>query len=75
MTQCIYFDNCPANLDVDSRLEKPMSVIEYYHRTYCHGNPSNCARFKVRESVGKEELPSDLLPYQQERAEQIINNN
>lgn len=71
MTQCKYYVDCPANCSV----ERPMSVIEYFHRTYCQGNPSKCARFKVKEKAGKDSLPDDLLPNNFERANKIIDNN
>ncbi len=73
MTQCKYFEDCPANCNSD--IGKPMGIIEDYRRTYCKGEPSKCARRKLIEEVDKESLPYDLYPYQHERAEQIINNN
>ena len=75
MAECKYFDNCPANTKVKGNLNKPMSIIKHYQENYCLENPAYCARRKVIGEVGKEALPSDLLPYQHEQAEQIINNN
>jgi len=75
MTKCKYFDNCPANFEVESNLNKPMSVLESYQVNYCKEDPLVCARYKVMEEVGKELLPTDLQPHHHEQAEQIINNN
>jgi hypothetical protein len=74
MTQCKYFKDCPVNCSTDGNFNRPMSIIHYYHRTYCHGAPYTCARYKVRGTGGRDKVPSDLLPYQHERANQIINN-
>lgn len=50
---CIFFkdkmDDMPQNAEV-------------YKKMYCIGNNLNCARYMVAKRLGKENIPSTLLP-------------
>ena len=74
MTQCKYFQNCPVNFETNQTFEKPMSINEYFLHKFCEDKASDCARFQVKEEIGEKNVPEDLLPYEHERAEKIINN-
>jgi hypothetical protein len=52
--------------------DKPgMTVI--YKKKYCLGTEkNNCARYHVRNAIGKEKVPPDLYPNQIERANKLI---
>jgi hypothetical protein len=74
LTECKYFKNCLA-FSSDVHLEKPMGVIESYHKRYCKKNPTNCARFMIIEKLGSKYVSDGLLPTEKDKAFQIINNN
>ena len=79
MTECKFLKYCPLNEECsencECNIERPMSVIQHFRRKYCHLNPEGCARHKVRKELGESYLPPDLLPFDMERAEEIIENN
>lgn len=69
MKKCVYLDGCKFfsminNMDED--------VAEFYMKTYCYAGTAECARKKVRESVGKEFVPEGLYPNELRCAEGII---
>jgi hypothetical protein len=39
---------------------------------YCEGEKSQCARYMVASSIGKENIPMDLYPIMMDRANKII---
>jgi len=41
-------------------------------KNYCQGDNSNCARYMVFKSLGREAVPIDLYPNQVTRAKTII---
>lgn len=63
LNNCIFFNDKMADMPSTSNVFKMM---------YCNDNYSACARFHVRNKVGREQVPADLFPNQHERAECII---
>lgn len=39
---------------------------------YCLGDSAQCARHKVSKAIGRDKVPVDLFPNQNDRAEMII---
>lgn len=74
MKACKYFDIC-LGFNTEINLNRPMSIIKYYHRKYCENKPTKCARYIVMEELDKSYLPDDLLPYEMDKAKKLINNN
>lgn len=85
MDQCPYIYQCPFNRPVSTETES--LVKEYLHtpgvltseqfstahiRKYCQGNYKECARFKIANRLGPENIPKNLLPQQLEKAERIL---
>lgn len=60
---CIFFNDRMANMPSTSNVFKMM---------YCNDNFVKCARHMVREDAGKEAVPEDLFPNQQDRAKEIL---
>ena len=60
---CIFFN--------DKMAERPATAAVYKKR-FCEGDNTNCARHMVFIAKGKGNVPSDLYPNQQERAQQLI---
>ena len=70
MNECEYLEGCPFFND---KMKGMTSLSNIYKRQYCTGGEkSDCARYMVREKMGKEHVPVDLYPNQKERAEMII---
>lgn len=86
MDKCPYIYRCPFK---DSLLAQNTDLIKEYLNTpgvltteqfsqahmrrYCRGDYTECARFKVVDSLGVDNLPKNLLPHEIERAEKILN--
>jgi hypothetical protein len=69
MANCVYLDDCPFFNDKMANM--PM-ITQAYKQKYCHGDCSNCARYMVLCALGRQFVPVDLFPNQQDRAEYII---
>lgn len=51
-------------------LEKFITIM--IKRKLCRGDNTGCARYMVSKAVGKEHVPTNLIPNQVDRAEEII---
>jgi hypothetical protein len=61
---CPYFESETMDgLDLTAKLRQ---------EEYCLDNPGKCARFKVYKVLGMENVPKDLLPFEVDRAKEII---
>ncbi len=69
MAKCVYLEPCP--FFNDKMAEQP-ATAELYKQRYCLGQQTECARYLVREMLGKECVPADLLPNSLRRAEDLI---
>jgi hypothetical protein len=69
MAECECLPKCPFFHD---KMESMPSVAGMMKKKYCQGDNSTCARFMVFEAKGRDFVPADLYPSQQERAKQII---
>lgn len=48
------------------------STVTMVRQRYCDWNRNACARYFVSTAIGRDFVPPDMLPYQQDRARQII---
>jgi len=60
---CIFFNDKMADMPV---------MADIYKDRYCRGAKSECARYLVFSTIGRENVPIDLYPNQRERAEAIV---
>lgn len=60
---CIFFNDMMANMPSTSNVFKLI---------YCEDNYGGCARYLVRNELGKEGVPTDLFPNQGDRVHGII---
>ncbi len=60
---CAFFNDRMANTPATAGIFK---------QGYCRGEFSTCARFMVFKAIGREKVPIDLFPNQQERARTLI---
>lgn len=62
---CIFFND---QMPVESEMGAT------YKKQYCLGDSSNCARYMVATSVGREKVPGNLYPDMKIEAKLIIRN-
>jgi hypothetical protein len=60
---CIFFNDKMANMP---------SMAKMYKERYCIEDHMSCARFQVFEAIGRENVPKDLYPNEQDRVALII---
>ncbi|HHU33322.1 MAG TPA: hypothetical protein GXZ50_11775 [Clostridia bacterium] len=70
MANCPSLAGCPFYND--KMTDKP-ALANLYKRNYCEKNYTDCARWKVASALGKQAVPSDLFPNQNDRVEKIKN--
>ena len=68
---CKYLAACPFFNDKMATI--PLAA-DLYKSHYCRDVFSECARYMVRETCGKEGTPGDLYPNEIERAQEILRN-
>jgi hypothetical protein len=70
MAKCECLPGCPF---FNGQMAQSLSAIaELMKKRYCLGDPNRCARFMVKERLGKPHVPKDLIPNQVWRAHKII---
>ena len=60
---CIFFNDKMAGMP---------GMTELYKTSYCLGDNSKCARYRVFKALGKGKVPADLYPNDHDKAERII---
>lgn len=60
----------------DSEIMKEIGTMAKMRQDeYCKSDYSKCARYMVYEALGRENVPRDLLPFQVQRAKELIEKN
>jgi len=72
MPICELIDSC-AFYNRELRISSERQ--EAYIKRFCKFDQSQCARFKVYKTLGKEKIPSGMLPNQFEMASGLIRAN
>lgn len=72
MTDCACLEKCPFFND---QMADMPAIAELQKSRYCLGDWSSCARHMVFEKLGRESVPSDLFPTQQDRAITILDGS
>ncbi len=67
--ECIRLKGCPFFND---QLSDMPAVADLLKKQYCKGNFENCARYIVAKEIGKENVPKDLWPNQDDRLKDIL---
>ncbi len=71
MANCESIAVCPFFND---KLPKMPNLSEMLKVVYCKGRYSECARYRVRQSLGPGKVPSDLFPNEDIRATNLISS-
>jgi hypothetical protein len=61
--KCIFFNDKMANMP---------AMADIYKQRYCGTDSSLCARYRVFEVLGRENVPADLYPNDAEGATRIL---
>jgi len=70
MADCEIISAC---LFFNDKMKDQPGQAELFKRRYCKGGEKdNCARYMVRNALGKEKVPTDLFPNQVEKAKALI---
>ncbi len=69
MAECELLKGC---LFFNDKMAPDKGVGSIYKTTYCLGDSSQCARFRVAKALGREKVPTNLYPNMHERAESLI---
>ncbi|HHW28039.1 MAG TPA: hypothetical protein GXX21_00580 [Syntrophomonadaceae bacterium] len=70
--ECENLKKCPFYND---KMDIESGLGQLYKRRYCEGDKTQCARYKVFQTLGREFVPVDLYPNMHERAKKIIEQN
>jgi len=72
MLECECLPGCPFFND---KLKDMPAIAQIYKKKYCMGGEKHsCARYIVRNALGKDNVPIDLYPNQIERANALISS-
>jgi hypothetical protein len=69
MVDCEVLPTCPF---FNETLPKMPAMTSYLKSTYCRLDFQKCARYMVRQAMGKEKVPANLFPDEIDRAKRII---
>jgi hypothetical protein len=69
MNQCECLAGCPFFHD---KMENMPAMADIFKKRYCLGDSLTCARHRVFEARGREFVPMDLFPNDNEYAETIL---
>lgn len=69
MSNCEFLPGCPF---FNNKMKGMDSVKELMKKRYCMGEFSKCARYMVCTKSGKEAVPKNLFPNQQDRAAKLL---
>ncbi|MCE1247924.1 MAG: hypothetical protein LWY06_14875 [Firmicutes bacterium] len=72
MAECEALAGCPFFND---KMAVKTILSGFFKKKYCLGSNNECARFMVRQALGKDNVPPDLFPNQTDEAELLIQSN
>jgi len=69
MADCPMLEKCPFFHD---RMAEMPTMANLYKTRFCKGEFPTCARHLVLTGLGREHVPADLFPNQNDRAQEIL---
>ncbi|HOK66649.1 MAG TPA: hypothetical protein PK054_09380 [Anaerohalosphaeraceae bacterium] len=70
METCKYLQGCA--FFNDPSVQRFQTLFDQLKADYCHGNFADCARYQVASRIGREHVPTSMLPTQLQWAEMIL---
>ncbi len=62
----------PACIFFNDKMKGMPGTASFFKLKFCQGDNTHCARHRVLIACGRENVPIDLFPIQEERANKII---
>jgi hypothetical protein len=62
----------PACIFFNDKMKDMPGTSTFFKIKFCQGDNAKCARHMVLAACGRENVPADLFPNQEERASKII---
>lgn len=69
MAQCECLPQCPFFND---KMQNMPALSNLLKKEYCNGDSTDCARHMIFKKLGKEAVPSNLYPNNQDQARKIL---
>ncbi len=69
MSKCELLETCPFFGD---KMDEYPAGVAAMRRRYCQKDNSSCARYLIFKALGREKVPADLFPNDNNRAQLII---
>ena len=69
MADCELIEKC---IFFNDRMGIMPATAEVYKKMFCRQNNATCARYMIYTALGRENVPPDLFPNEQQRAVTII---
>ncbi len=71
MAKCENLDACP--FFNDAMLHMP-TTSEWLKNEFCYSNFTQCARYRLKNELGKEYIPRDMFPDDMQAAQRIMDS-
>ncbi|MCK4910449.1 MAG: hypothetical protein KAR83_02355 [Thermodesulfovibrionales bacterium] len=69
MADCRYIPECDFYHD---RLDGMPATAEFMKTLFCHKQVESCARYLYQYHKETDEVPRDLMPYEKDKAQQLM---
>jgi hypothetical protein len=69
MASCKFIETC---IFFNDKMAEMPSIANLYKRRFCEAGDPSCARHRVVEALGRENVPQNLYPNDAERADALI---
>lgn len=70
MEKCQFIEEC--SFFKEETISQMPNLIDRFQKEYCHGNFSECARYRISAGLGLTYVPNLMMPTQLEWAELIF---
>jgi hypothetical protein len=71
VAECALIETC---IFFNDRMQNMPSMTNMYKERYCRGEWQVCARYRVYEVAGRENVPKDLYPNEAERVDAVLSD-
>ena len=69
MADCECLPKCPFFND---KMKNMPSLSSMLKKKYCQGDSAGCARYRVFKALGRDAVPGDLYPNNQDKADELL---
>lgn len=69
MADCVMLKGC---LFFNDKMPGDTGLGAIYKKKYCLGDASNCARYMIATTLGRDKVPTNLYPNMDEQARELI---